>query len=192
MKKSMQTKQRILTAAADLIQQSAGDISTITARDIAQQSRVGLGLINYYFTSKENLVTLAVQSIIDGVIHAYIPKETADTDHERFYASALGVFNFLFEHPALARISILNDLQSYSSDSNTIKTQNGFSRSLTTYDAPTQAYLSFLVTSILQAAFLGQKTLNSQLGYDFTSEQQRSLFVRRLVNTLLPQGADND
>ena len=64
--KSLQTKQRIQAATTDLIQRSEGNLAQVTMRAIAQQAGVSVGLINHYFTSKDQLIEACVQQIIRG------------------------------------------------------------------------------------------------------------------------------
>jgi len=51
--------QRIISATKALISETE-DISTITVRRIAQRAGVGLGLINYHFHSRDNLLSVAI------------------------------------------------------------------------------------------------------------------------------------
>lgn len=51
-----------------LIEQYNGDTKSITARMIAEQAGIGLGLINYHFGSKDKLITECVQRIIGEVV----------------------------------------------------------------------------------------------------------------------------
>ncbi len=62
-------KDKILSAAVEILKQTR-DASKITARQIAAKAQVNLAMINYYFDSKDALISLAVSSVI---------KENADT-----------------------------------------------------------------------------------------------------------------
>jgi AcrR family transcriptional regulator len=41
----------------------SGDIKKITIRRIAEEAGVGVGLINHYFETKDNLIEVCVQKI---------------------------------------------------------------------------------------------------------------------------------
>jgi AcrR family transcriptional regulator len=49
-------KETIIDATISLIESSGGLIENITMRAIAQKADVAVGLINYHFTSKKNLI----------------------------------------------------------------------------------------------------------------------------------------
>jgi AcrR family transcriptional regulator len=61
-------RERIIESAAALIEESGGDVTRIPARSVAARAGVALGLINYYFGSKEKLVAECVARIIRRVI----------------------------------------------------------------------------------------------------------------------------
>lgn len=185
MEKSETVKERILTVTTALIDQYDGDTAHITARMIAEKANVGLGLINYHFGSKENLITQCVQRIIGNVVAEFHMTECYETDKERLTACATDVFEFLFAHPAISRISILGDLQSYTVTCNSIYTQRGFSSKMThdVSDAD-RPLLAFLLTAAMQTAFLGGAAMQQLLGYDFTTPEGRAAYIRRVVELL--------
>ena len=89
MKNSTEVKEIIIKSTIELIEQSNGDIKKITSRSIAEKSGIALGLINYHFESKENLIALCVQRIINNVLMNFAPdkvdyvKDDGLTDKER-------------------------------------------------------------------------------------------------------------
>ncbi|MDE7063034.1 MAG: TetR/AcrR family transcriptional regulator, partial [Lachnospiraceae bacterium] len=50
-------KKRIIEITTELLKEYDGDTKKITSRLIAERADIGLGSINYYFGSKENLIT---------------------------------------------------------------------------------------------------------------------------------------
>ncbi len=110
-------KEQIINATIALIENSDGLIENITIRAIAQKANVAVGLINYHFESKKNLIEVCVQRIISHVM-ATFPKNaevesapTPDDEPESEMPSFTArVFDFLLNHPEIARISILADL----------------------------------------------------------------------------------
>ncbi len=66
-------KEQIINATIALIENSDGLIENITIRAIAQKANVAVGLINYHFESKKNLIEVCVQRIISHVM-ATFPK----------------------------------------------------------------------------------------------------------------------
>ena len=179
-------KETIIQVTTELIEENDGKIDRITARVIATRANIGLGLINYHFGSKEKLIAVCVQRIIGEVISNFDTTKVYLTDKERLTAWATHVFNFLFEHSAIAKISILSDLQNYTPKSNSAFTQYGFRNALTsTSDERDKAFLSFVLTAAMQVAFLGCEAVKDLLGYDFEKVSDREAYIKKLVSTML-------
>ena len=191
MKDASRVKENIIRATTELIEQSSGRIHEITSRKIAQQAGVGLGLINYHFGSKENLITICVQRIINNVVMCFSQKkDTADrsnlSDEERLADWAKQVFDFLFENHAISSISILGDMQNYHIESNSVYTQKGFRKAIQDQEMPEgdKRLLVFMLTGAMQIAFLSGNTTKELLGYDLTIKEQRDLYIEKTVNIL--------
>ena len=107
------------------------------------------------------------------------------TDKERLTACAIYVFDFLFEHSAISRISILSDLQNYTKNCNSVLTQRGFSLSLKNdlANKDTSMFV-FILTAAMQTAFLGSETVNQLLHYDFTKAEDRTAYISKLIDIL--------
>ena len=192
MKDASRVKENIIRATTELIEQSSGRIHEITSRKIAQQAGVGLGLINYHFGSKENLITICVQRIINNVVMCFSQKkDTADrsnlSDEERLADWAKQVFDFLFENHAISSISILGDMQNYHIESNSVYTQKGFLKAIHDQEMPEgdKRLLVFMLTGAMQIAFLSGDTAKELLGYDLTIKEQIDLYIEKTVNILL-------
>lgn len=185
MKNQTSGKEHIIQVTTELIQQSSGNIAEITTREIAQKAGVGIGLINYHFQSKENLIMICVQRIIRQVVQSFSPEEKEyQSDKERLTDWAIRVFDFLFEHPAISRLSILGDMYDYTLDSNSVRTQKGFLYALKDVRERDKNLLSFILTSVMQTAFLSSKTSVELIGFDFNERVERNAFITRLVDVL--------
>ena len=185
MKNMNDVKENIISVTTDLIEQSNGNIKNITARAIAEKAGVGLGLINYHFGSKDNLVATCVQRIIGKVIMGFSTEKEYANDKERVTAWAIYVFDFLFEHPAISRISILGDLQNYTIKCNSVYSQKGFMLALTKdIEDKDKPLLSFILTAAMQTAFLSGTAAKELLGYDFMKQTDRIAFIKKLVTTI--------
>ncbi|MCP1111371.1 TetR/AcrR family transcriptional regulator [Ohessyouella blattaphilus] len=181
-------KEKIISITTQLIENNNGNIADITAREISEKAGVGLGLINYHFGSKENLITVCVQRIIENVIIDSAAEKEYDTDKARLSAWATFVFNFLFEHPAISRISILADMQNYTSDSNSVDTLRGFIPAIRSdMDDSDKVFLSFILTASMQVAFLGCDIVKELLGYDFSLLKDRAAYIEKTVSILLKE-----
>ncbi len=186
MEKNINVKNHIIEVTTELIEQYNGNIKDITARMIAGKAEVGLGLINYHFGSKDKLITECVQRIIGKVVTEFQVTNQYETDKERLTACAAYVFDFLFEHSAISRVSILGDLQNYTKNCNSVLTQQGFSLSLKKgMSNEDKSMFVFILTAAMQIAFLGSETVSQLLGYDFMKAGDRAAYIGKLVDILL-------
>lgn len=185
MAKSKGVKEHIIEVTTDLILQYEGDTDRITARMIAGKADIALGLINYHFGSKENLIAECVQRIFGKVVSSFQMTQTYETDQERLTAWAVSVFDFLYTHSAMSHISILGDLQAYTPRCSSVLTQRGFLFALKNDIADgDRAILAFTLLSAMQTAFLGGQTAGMLLGFDLTVPEGRAAYVTKLVNML--------
>jgi len=165
-----------------LIRETNGETKGITIRKIAQRAGVGTGLVNHYFKSKDHLIEVCVQTIISGVIHSFRPLCDSDDPIERTKYVAKQVMDFLLENSQISRVSILGDLKQPKAMDNTMKTVIGFGTSLSVGQVTAGHTIdSFLITAVLQAAFLRKDVLKESLGIDFNDKEQRDGFIDTIV-----------
>ncbi|MBA4688159.1 MAG: TetR/AcrR family transcriptional regulator [Candidatus Galacturonibacter soehngenii] len=69
------TRQLIIDTAKDLINET-GNIEEITVRQIAKRAEVGIGLINYHFKSKDNLLSEAVGDVMSEMICKFTKEDS--------------------------------------------------------------------------------------------------------------------
>lgn len=190
-----ESKEIIIQATTDLIQESNGDVNKITLRKISERAGVGLGLINYHFGSKEQLIVLCVQRIINNVVMCFSPDKKDYSandgleDKERLADWAKQVYDFLFENYAISSISILGDMQNYHAKSNSVYTQKGFSMAIQNdIGEEKKRLLAFMLTSAMQVAFLAGNASKEILGYNLRDKSERDRFVESLVEMLFLGG----
>lgn len=181
--KSEKTKEKIIEQTICLIKEANGDVEQITMRKIAERSGIGVGLANHYFQSKENLIEVCVQSIIQEVIGAFNPALAENANPiETTKCVAKQVMGFLMENPQISRVSILDDLKQPKATDNTMKTVLGFGRRLSGGQlTDTQKLQAFMITAVLQEAFLRKDLFKESFGVDFYDKEQRDEFIDRLV-----------
>lgn len=192
MKDSTEVKEIIISSTIELIEQSNGDIKKITSRSIAEKSGIALGLINYHFESKEKLIALCVQRIINNVLMNFAPdkvnyvKDDGLTDKERLISFAKQTYDFLFANYSLVKISILSDFANYQPKSNSALTQMGFRFALRgNIPEYKKKLIAFSLTSIMQDAFLAGENSEAITGYNLMDKEQRDRFVSDTVSTLM-------
>ena len=188
------SKELLIDATINLINENNGDVSKVTIREIATRSGVAVGLINYLFGNKDNLITICVQKIILNVVTTFTPNLNIDSSLDnntkakyKLSATAKQVFEFLFNNKSIARISILNDYKDYSDNSNSSMTTKGFIRVLNDLevDELEKDKIAFYLTSTMQVAFIRSLSNSNYLGYDFTKKEFRDRFIDDLIDKLL-------
>lgn len=193
MKNTKDVKDRIIKATTQLIEESDGNPNSITARKIAERAGVALGLINYHFTSKDNLISICVQRILNGIIMCFIPEDEGievPSDMERVADRTKKVLDFMFRFPTVYGLSVLEDLSNYKVKSNTVNTQKGISLAIDrkNMDEDTKRLLVFMLTASIQSAFLASQVSKDVLGYDLSVKEERDACAERMT-AILFEGA---
>lgn len=185
----MEIKDRIINATIDLIKETNGSVDEITIREIAKRAEVGVGLINYHFTSKNNLVDICVQKIISGVIKQSKPDMEQLTPIEKLKRSVKIPIDFLIDNPEISKISILSDLNEGQENDNTFKTlaRYYFYASNLGLDEDVFFKAAFLIHG-LQGVFLRRELYKDK--FDFSNKAQRDSLIDNLVERLF--GAENE
>lgn len=191
MSENEKTKNHIIEITTGLMKEFNGDTQKITSRLIAERAGIGLGSINYFFGSKDCLITECIQRDINKMLAGFAPdvmdpaKDDGLSDQERLISWARQTFDFLFENQAVASISILSDLQNYLADSNSVYTQKGFTYAIRSRrQEETPKLPAFILVSAMQAAFLARNNAKEILGYDLSSKSERDLFISDTVAML--------
>ena len=184
-------KEILINQTIALIKESDGKPESITARAIAQRSGVALGLINYHFGSKDNLLAECSNKIITDLLCSMKPdlmsaEDDGLSDRERLTGYAKQTFEFLFANRAIVKMSILSDFSSYRADSNSDLTQKGFQMALRgNIPDKSKRLISFSLASSMQAAFLAAEESKKITGYDLNTRKGRSSFIEDTVNMLM-------
>lgn len=172
-------KEKIINATIPLIQQSEGLVENITVRDIAQKADIAVGLINYHFGSKNNLIEVCVQRIISHVMEIFPAKErSADSqetvdkkgndDNATFIAR---VFRFLLDHPEISKISMLGDLSQPNAKSNSAVSYRAILKAISDKDPEKiRKIKAFMLLATIQSAFLNRQISAELLGINLNDE----------------------
>jgi len=191
---------RILDSASELLCEGTEEL---TIRDVALRAKVGLGLINYHFGTRDALLREAIRRYVNAVViqpyraessdsPAYIP-ETTEHRREVFAAMLRGPVEFLAEHPNIARISIQFDLHSPKLDDNSDETVR---RLITVIEAwfagiqekDLQEYRIrvFAIVASIHEAFLRPELFTFRTGLDYSREGDRDSFRALLARMVFP------
>lgn len=182
------TRQLIIDTAKDLMNET-GNIEEITVRQIAARAEVGIGLINYHFKSKDNLLSAAVGDVMSEIITRFmkgdndtisqpvVKLKTLVKELYSFGGRSEKLIRFILNREitggdlrtALHLISFLKEI--YGEDEDEMKLRI----------IALQILLPIQVTGLNQEAFLMYS------GIDLTDAQQRDKFIDTLINNLIKE-----
>ena len=105
------TKAKIYQATLELLA-SGEEASQISTRQIAAKAGVNLALVNYYYQSKENLLSEVVGNMMEGIINqilmSYSGPENAESRLRNILISTMDV---AFAHENICKIAIRTELK---------------------------------------------------------------------------------
>lgn len=185
----MEIKNKIIDVTVDLIKESNGNLDQITIREIAKRADIGVGLINYHFQSKKNLIAVCVQQIISGVIAQSKPDLASLTPIEQLKCSVKIPIDFLMENSEISKISILSDFMQGQANDNTFRTLARYYLHAGHVEQNEDTFFktAFLIHG-LQGIFLRRELYKDR--FDFSDKAQRDTLIDRLVETLF--GAEHE
>ena len=170
----MDTKEAIIQSTIDLIHEKGEQMDGITVREIAQRANVGLGLINYYFESKDKLIELCVERIVNGIVDAF---HTIREQTEKLTA---------FDK---SRTSILSDMRMPKDDDNTHRTYMAYlplmSACRPDWDEKTLKRKTLYLIAVMQQSFLRHKVIGQLYGIDLTNAKERKRFHETILHDIL-------
>lgn len=185
----MEIKDKIINFTIDLIKEANGNIDKITIREIAKRAEIGVGLINYHFQSKKNLVDICVQQIISNVIAQSKPNMDGLSPMEKLKCSVKIPIDFLMDNPEIAKISILGDLKQGQANDNTFQTLARYYFHANNLGLNENTFFNTaLLIHGLQGIFLRWELYKDK--FDFADKAQRDSLIDSLIEKLF--GAENE
>lgn len=185
-------KEKIIESTITLIKGSDGLVENITMRDIAHEADVAVGLINYHFASKKNLIEICVQRIISHVMKTFSKadnssdkKDVAEEKNEDMASFTTRVFTFLINNPEISKISMLGDLSQPSIESNSFISYRAIFRAISEKEpGNTGRIKAFMLLSTIQSAFLNRGLGSKLFGINLSLEEEYYQFFRVVTDIL--------
>lgn len=192
----MDSKEKIITAAISLIEEKEDHLDEITMREISKRAGVGLGLINYHFESKEKLIEICVERIVNGIVEKFqnIKEMTGDkTPFEKLDYLGNMTLTFLFEHRAVSKISILSDMRFPQENDNTHRTMQAYlplvAQCCPDWDKERVYQMTFYLISCMQSVFLRYDVLLKTKGIDLRDAKERKAFHTQMLKNIISENA---
>ena len=188
----MDNREPNIQAAIELIEEKGETMNDITVREICKRANVGLGLVNYHFENKEKLLEVCVERMINGIVEKFraVQEKTGGMDaRERLACHGNRTLSFLFEHSAVAKISILSDMRAPKPDDNTHRTWLAFLPLLAAcrpdWDKETLERKTMQLIATMQQSFLRHTVIRQLYGIDLTNADERGKFHERIISDIL-------
>lgn len=188
----MDSKESIIQATIELIEEKGEHLEDITVRTICKRAGVGLGLVNYYFVNKDRLIEQCVERIINGIVEKF-QCECAQAEGlaplEKLEYLGNMTLDFLFEHRAVSKISMLSDMQAPKENDNTGRTYTAYLPLVAAcrpdLDETDVKRKTFCLISVMQQLFIRQGVLSASLGIDLTKKENRKVWHSRILHDIL-------
>ncbi len=190
--KDMDNKEAIIQATTELIEEQGEKIDTITMREICKKANVGLGLVNYYFEGKDKLIDLCVEKIINGIVDKFnlIRTQTKDcTPYEKLDRLGNMTLNFLFDHYAVAKVSIMTDMRNPKENDNTHRTYLAFlplvAEVRPDWDDGKIKRSTYCLITTMQQAFLRHEIILLTQGINLLNAEERKAYHSQMLKDIL-------
>ncbi len=179
-------KERILEAAVRLLQEDR-DPEKITIRQIAKLAGVGVGLLNYHYQTKENLLTEAWGRIMLSEANRWIGEQHSEAGDPVARLKTLfrqtGAVSLA--HPSQSRIGLLHELQ-YGRMGTSLMTlptlREIFGKQK---DDLELRMIAFMLLSALQAAMLQPEAFQAYMGLELQDPRQLDSLIDLLVDQII-------
>lgn len=188
----MDHKETIIRTTIALIEEKGEDLGEITVREISKRAGVGLGLVNYHFGNKNKLIELCVERIINGIVEQFrnVREKTKGlTPFEKLERLGNVTFDFLFEHRAMSRISVLTDMEEPKPDDNTHRTYAAYLPLVAAcrpdWDERTVKRKTFCLITVMQQAFLRSEMTSAMLDVDLNQKENRRAWHTQILHDVL-------
>ena len=188
----MDNKESIIQATINLIEEKGEDIDKITMREISKKANVGLGLINYYFENKDKLISICVERIVNDIVDKFnmIKEQTKDcTPYEKLERLGNMTLSFLFDHYAISKISIMNDMQSPKENDNTHRTYLAFLPLVggchQDWEIDKVKRVTYYLITTMQQAFLRHEIILVTQGVNLLNKEERKRYHSQMLKDIL-------
>lgn len=184
------TKQKLITATNEILAEHGNDYKSLTSREIAKRAGVPLGMINYCFESKDNLV---LKVFLDTYTRKWDETKVNifKLDGEGMDArDQLKYFAFKIMKIFLAHYECIKDILKY------IMTSYDITSAIQSHELISECVggkrteeqcklMSFELGSILQIAVLRHKELKENFGIDLYDDEQLKAFIGEQVDKIV-------
>ncbi|WP_099205905.1 TetR/AcrR family transcriptional regulator [Scatolibacter rhodanostii] len=182
-----QSTQLLIIGVTKTLITETDDIEKITVRQIAKQANVGIGLINYHFKSKDNLLSLAIGDTMSDIISNFsqLTKEGSFNPIETLKAMLKELYSLSDKKEKIMHFILSRDIMN-----GNMRTPSYLLPLLKQIfgDKKNDTELKVIALQILypiQVTGLNHDSFYSYSGIDLADKNQRTIFIDTLINNLI-------
>ena len=178
-------RSHIIETAIDIIRETQ-DVGKITVRQIAQRAGIGVGLINYYYDSKDQLLSVAIGEIMSRLASDIAFDNGAnETDSVAKLKNMIKrLYTFSAEYESLIRFSLLQCIQNgdMGAELSIVPVLREIFKDT---DEMQLRIIALQIILPIQAVSLSPAAFRMYSGIDLYNEIERNKFVDSLVDNLI-------
>lgn len=188
----MNGKEAIIQTTIELIEEKGEHLDEITVREICKRAGASLGLVNYHFGNKDKLIEQCIERMINGTVEHFQNirgKIDGFTPFEKLEYLGNMTLDFLFEHYAISKISILTDMKSPKENDNTNRTYLAYLPLVAACrpdldEAAIRRKTLYLIT-VMQQMFLRYEIISQAWGMDLKQKEIRKNFHAQVLHDIM-------
>ncbi|MBC2397949.1 TetR/AcrR family transcriptional regulator [Clostridium tetanomorphum] len=184
--KDINAKDKIIKVTIDMLNE-VGEPDKITIREIAKRAKVGVGLINYHFQTKENLLYRAVShTMSDMAVQLQKLNDSEDEDPvQRLKIMLKELSDFTVRYSKLSLILASYDLQQ--GDMQTPLYLIPILREIykDTKDEIEMRIIALEIIATLQVTYIRSQAFQIYTGIDINNKAQRDELIDIIVNSVI-------
>ncbi|WP_028307816.1 TetR/AcrR family transcriptional regulator [Desulfitibacter alkalitolerans] len=181
-------RNRIIKAAIDILDEVT-DVDKVTVRQVAERAKVGTGLINYHFKTKNNLLGIAVGDVMAKMATSFVTSDNyAKLEPVTKLKTMLKeLYSFAKRHEKLVKFTITHGI--LNGDMETplflvpvLKDIFGNQK-----DEIDLRILALQILLPIQIASISPSKFHFYSGINLHNEEQRNIFIDTLVDNIVKQ-----
>lgn len=177
-------KEKIFQATLELIT-GGEDAERITTRQIAAQAGVNPALVNYYYQSKENLLSQVVGMMMGGIIGQVLQEDSTNTDAQTRLRNILSTTaDAAFKYYNVCKVAISTELKQ--GCKNSCAMVMPLLKEI--FKGRSESDLNIIALQLMlpfHHIVLDPELYNKYLSTDFSDEEQRRQKINQMVDCVL-------
>lgn len=177
-------KEKIFTAAKELVSAGKGE-RQITTREIARKAGVNLALVNYYYDSKENLLSEVVGTMMGDIIAPYGKGKDPEADAlSRLRNILIQTSDAAFKYRNICKIALGRELKSGCENSCKLVLPL-LKEILSNRDASDLQIIALQLMMPFHHIVLNPELYNRILNTDFFNKKRRRETINQMLDCIL-------